>query len=129
MRTSDEYKSAKESMAKAFESQWEGPPLVGPVRACVTSYWPRMHRKGPADGQPVGDVDAVLKCTLDALQLANVVQDDAQIDVLVARKRYGGDEQRIEVTLDQPDTNDERDPIDCLVGGEPIARVKADLGP
>lgn len=61
-------------------------PLAGPLQAEIRAYWPRTHRQGPAEGLAVGDVDAVIKAVLDAIQHSGAVADDAQFVLVEARK-------------------------------------------
>lgn len=65
-------------------------PFQGPVQVDVHFYLPRpkamreeyvTHAKRP-------DLDKLVRSTLDALTTARVVQDDAQVAILVAQKRY-----------------------------------------
>lgn len=57
---------------------------TSPIRVMIDSYWPKVRRL--AIPVPLGDVDSVVKSTLDALQSAEVYEDDAQVVELIARK-------------------------------------------
>ena len=71
----------------------------GPLRATITAYWPRQAKTGAAKGLAFGDVDAVAKAALDALEAAGVVEDDAQIVEVHLSKSYSAAEPRIEVEV------------------------------
>lgn len=78
----------------------------GPIHVDVAAYWPRKHDIGPAEGLPLGDVDAVVKACLDALGKgqadtpgANIIGDDAQAMSAPLTKRYDKKNPRIEITI------------------------------
>jgi len=71
----------------------------GPLEATIVAHWPRQHRQGPASGLPFGDVDAVAKATLDALEAAGVLGDDAQVVELRLVKRYDAEWPRIVIEV------------------------------
>jgi Holliday junction resolvase RusA-like endonuclease len=70
-----------------------------PCEVEVTTHWPRLRRKGPAKGQPMGDVDATCKAVLDVLEAAGVVPDDAVLRRVVLINAYDPKRPRIEVRL------------------------------
>jgi Holliday junction resolvase RusA-like endonuclease len=75
------------------------------VGVTITAYWPR--RRHLADGSgliALGDVDAPAKAVLDALERAGVVDDDARVMELVARKRVDSMDPRIEIEVWSFDT-------------------------
>jgi Holliday junction resolvase RusA-like endonuclease len=90
-------------MAKLeLRSQWRQvscEPLSGPVTLEVRTHWHRLRRKGPAKGQPLGDVDATCKAVLDALQEAGVLYNDAQVYRVTLVNIYDRENPRIEVLL------------------------------
>ena len=73
----------------------------GPVTVTITSWWPRVHRTGPAAGMPIGDVDAPVKAVLDALARGGALKDDSQVAIVVASKMiaFPGEAARIDVTV------------------------------
>lgn len=71
----------------------------GPLQVAIVAYWPRKHRKGPAEELPLGDVDAVAKAVLDALEDAGVIANDAQVVRLGLAKAYSKKSPRIEVKV------------------------------
>ena len=54
------------------------PPAGGRIALCMDAFPPDRR---------VRDLDNLLKGTLDALQHADVYEDDGQVDLLVARRR------------------------------------------
>jgi len=93
---------------KAAADQIRASPVVG---ARVTAYWPRKHGKlARVERLAFGDVDAVIKATLDPLQDwygkgkrkkpgAGIYDDDARVVESTLRKRYDRDNPRIEVVI------------------------------
>jgi Holliday junction resolvase RusA-like endonuclease len=91
----------------------------GPLAVEVRAYWPRQHQKGPAEGQALGDVDAVIKACLDAMRKpepakppkpgkkrgtparpgAWIFTDDSQADDARLRKFVDADNPRIEIEV------------------------------
>ena len=65
----------------------------------VDAYWPTMHRTGYAAGLPRGDVDAVVKATLDALTHGGVIADDAVVVRAPLAKHYDKDHPRIVIEV------------------------------
>jgi Holliday junction resolvase RusA-like endonuclease len=63
----------------------------------VTTHWPRLRRKGPAKGHPMGDVDATCKAVLDVLQAAGVVPDDGVFRRVVLVNAHDAKRPRIDV--------------------------------
>jgi len=101
-RPSTTAKSWAQVATLELRSQWRQvsrDPLIGPVDLEVRTHWPRLRRKGPAAGQPTGDVDATAKAVLDALQRAGVLADDAQVQRLTLVNMYDAQRPRIEVLL------------------------------
>ena len=84
--------------ARAAWSQ-RSPGTPTPFELELTTYWPRIRRKGPAKGQPCGDVDATCKAVLDVLQAVGVVPDDAVLRRVVLVNAYDKARPRIEVRL------------------------------
>lgn len=77
----------------------EGVRLVGPVHVEIAVYWPRAHRDGPAVGLAFGDVDALAKATLDSLQAAGAIEDDAQVTRCVMTKHIAENKTRARVEI------------------------------
>jgi Holliday junction resolvase RusA-like endonuclease len=94
------YRVWKDRASLAFRARAQGRKFDrGPLRASVIAYWPRMTKQGAASGLAFGDVDAVAKAVLDALEAAGVVETDAQIVDVYLSKSYSADEPRIEVEV------------------------------
>ena len=74
-------------------------PHAGLVRVELLTAWPRKHARGPLAGVALGDVDACCKAALDVLAHAGVLQDDAQVIELVARKVHDHANPRIEIVV------------------------------
>ena len=76
------------------------PLLVsGRLRVHVHAYWPRRRHLDGTEALALGDVDAPLKATLDALERAGVFDDDARVVELRARKNWDKARPRIEVEV------------------------------
>ncbi len=101
LRTKNDYKLGMDELELTFRQQWTGGPMQGPVMVRIRTYWPKRHRQGPAEGQGFGDWDACLKAVCDALQRAEVVEDDAQIECGIATKHHDPQRPRIEVEVKQ----------------------------
>jgi Holliday junction resolvase RusA-like endonuclease len=71
----------------------------GPLRVSMEIFVPRQHRAGAAAGLGFLDVDAPIKATLDALQRAGAIVDDAQIVEISARKHHDAPAPRIEIEV------------------------------
>jgi len=85
-----DWKAAHADAVEEIAAEWEtADPLTGPVAVELDTWWPRRHRKGAAAGEALGDVDAAGKALLDALALAGVLGDDAQVREFIQRKHYG----------------------------------------
>lgn len=77
------YRKWKRSAVLVMRAEARGRSFgPGPLRVEVLAFWPRQNRTGPAAGLALGDVDAVAKAVLDALQVAGVIHDDAQVVAL-----------------------------------------------
>lgn len=95
-----EYRRWKQRAALVFRAAAAGRSFgPGPVSVAIVAYWPRKHRQGPAVGLVLGDVDAVAKAVLDALESAGVLADDAQATRLGCAKAYDKRRPRIEVKV------------------------------
>jgi Holliday junction resolvase RusA-like endonuclease len=96
---SPEYRRWQQDAVRVFgEVDGQSFPL-GPVCVEIDAYWPRCNRKGPAANLCLGDVDAVAKAVLDALDAAEVIGDDAQVVEALLRKHYDKDHPRIVVKV------------------------------
>lgn len=110
-KLSDGYLAFREATAYAvsqlrIKAQAAGKPLGLPVpwhRVSVQllCYWPTVHRKGPLAGLPRGDIDAPVKGTLDALQLAGLVDDDGRVCGLMVLKFHDPARPRVHATLEE----------------------------
>lgn len=82
-------------------------PLHGPVALTLTFYLPRprghyrtgkyaheLRDSAPRDPAVKPDLDKLLRSTLDALTDAGLIDDDARVYSLTARKRYADDAER-----------------------------------
>jgi Holliday junction resolvase RusA-like endonuclease len=72
---------------------------TGGLVVSVAAYWPTKHNVGPAAGLPRGDVDAVGKACLDALEHAGIIGDDAQVMSAPMFKAYDRQAPRIEIEV------------------------------
>lgn len=96
-KTADAFKA---SVALAFQSAYQGPPLDGPVRVQMEFLMPRpkamIWKTRPMDTEPHAkrpDIDNLIKAAGDSL-LGLAWIDDCQICELAASKRIAaGDEQ------------------------------------
>jgi Holliday junction resolvase RusA-like endonuclease len=79
----------------AWSRRPKGTPM--PRELEITTHWPRIRRKGPAAGEPLGDVDATVKAVLDVLKGGGVVPDDAVLRRVVLVNAYDAKRPRIEV--------------------------------
>jgi|14BtaG_2_1085337.scaffolds.fasta_scaffold28605_2 Holliday junction resolvase RusA-like endonuclease len=104
--TSTAYKAAKALIASSVRRQCadrqQALPLValGPVRVTIWASPPRTHRTGPAQGLPLLDADAVIKCVLDAL-IGVAYEDDSQVLEVQAGKEPKGDETGIRIWVEE----------------------------
>lgn len=75
--------------------------ITGAVAVTLHVYWPRVRRKHPLAGLPMGDIDACIKATLDVLgaKAAGIIIDDAQVTLLAVRNGYDRNLPRIEVRV------------------------------
>ena len=70
------------------------------VGVTVTTYWPRRRHLPDASGLiALGDVDATAKAVLDALERADLFDDDSRVLELVCRKRVDPARPRIEAEV------------------------------
>ena len=80
------------ALVRAMGVAWGGEPKIeaGIWEASIVSRWPRKRNLSGVDGRVValGDVDAPVSFVLDALQAAGVIDDDARIVTLAARKEW-----------------------------------------
>ena len=101
------YKSAR---LKSFERRAAAAierdqPLTQPVVGVrVHAYWPRIRHLEGCKELAYGDADAPIKATLDALERAGVLDDDARVVELIARKSYDKHRPRIVVEIYAVDT-------------------------
>lgn len=103
IRQSADYKAAKQSAAmhvKRCLLQTGARPIPsGPVAAEVAVFAARRHRTGPASGLGLVDADGPLKGLCDALELAGVIGNDAQIVDVTSRKWHDAQNPGIAVAL------------------------------
>lgn len=91
VRKSQAYKGARAKLAEAVHLRMmrQGmEPLEGPLVLDVKVHWKREHQEGPAQGLPMGDVDAPLKGILDALEDAGAYAEDAQVVSVCVSKAH-----------------------------------------
>jgi Holliday junction resolvase RusA-like endonuclease len=86
-------------MRRALPSMVAPPWREGPLAVTVSAYWPTCNRTGAAADIARGDVDAVAKACLDALEHAGVLTDDAQVVSLTCAKAYDRRDPRIEIEV------------------------------
>jgi Holliday junction resolvase RusA-like endonuclease len=72
---------------------------AGQVTVEIDSYWPRRRALPRSVDLALGDVDAPLKLTLDALEKAGVLDDDARVVEVRARKFIDKLNPRIEMRV------------------------------
>ncbi len=63
----------------------------------IASYWPRLRHFDIKTA--CADVDAPVKAVLDALQYANVIDDDMRFVQVLATKHYDKQNPRIEIEM------------------------------
>ena len=89
--------AATHEAERAIAAAYDGPVFTGPVVVEVDYFWTEQHITvrdwndivGPDDNPPIwtGDVDNLVKLTLDALQTDQVcLMDDKQVLQVVAAK-------------------------------------------
>lgn len=84
---SKEFKAFCTALGEAWNAAGHPAIASGLWRLEVHSTWPRTrHLDQPV---PLGDVDAPVSCVLDALQEAQILDDDARVMTLVASKAQG----------------------------------------
>jgi Holliday junction resolvase RusA-like endonuclease len=101
--------SVRKSKAGAAEAVWasvlaqpdaaEEIARAGQISVEIDSYWPRRRGLPRAENLALGDVDAPLKLTIDALKEASVIDDDARVIELRARKFIDKLNPRIEMRV------------------------------
>lgn len=101
--------SVRKSKAAAAEAVWASAlaqteavaaiSQAGQVSVEIDSYWPRRRALPRAGELALGDVDAPLKLTIDALQAASVLDDDARVVEVRARKFIDKQNPRIEMRV------------------------------
>lgn len=100
-------------MRDDFRDQWEGGPLVGPVRVRVTAYWPGRHMTGSAAGLPQQRPSGVMQCVIEALQKAGIIGHVDQVGPRTEDPQPVGIlGQRVVVELDQDDEGPTERPPD-----------------
>lgn len=84
------------SLVSTLWAAWRWGPTrgriwTGPVSLSLTFTMPRpkSHRPGPVLHAQRPDVDKLTRLVCDALTLAKVYNDDSQVTVLTAEKRWG----------------------------------------
>ena len=97
---STEYRTNISRMVPTLKRQRVAKGSVeGHVHVRGRVFWKRMHRQGPAAGLAFGDVDAVVKASLDALEKAGVILSDAQAVATSFTKHYDKERPRIELEV------------------------------
>jgi Holliday junction resolvase RusA-like endonuclease len=87
-------------MRRAMPSMLTASPWRdGPLAVTVSAYWLTCNRTGAAADIARGDVDAVAKACLDALEHAGVLTDDAQVVSLTCAKAHDRRDPRIEIEV------------------------------
>lgn len=85
------------------------PITTGEWVLTMVAFWPRIrHLDVPV---PFGDADAPVSAVLDALEYAGVLDDDARIVEVHARKEHDPDNPRIFVQLERVE-DDEQEATD-----------------
>jgi len=69
----------------------------GAWKVTIAAYWPRQRHLDL--DLAMGDCDAPIKAILDALEFAGVIDDDARIVEIEARKFWDKESPRVEVIL------------------------------
>lgn len=69
------------------------------VSVVIRAYWGRRRHLDGADRLAIGDVDAPVKATLDALEASHWLDDDVRVRSLRAEKYYDPASPRIEVEV------------------------------
>lgn len=100
LRKSVRYRSYVEHVAHACRGRCERFDS-GLCSVSMVFYWPTQDHEtlGRNAKYPRGDVDASIKATLDGLQLAGVIDDDARVVEVRARKAYDRARPRVEITI------------------------------
>jgi Holliday junction resolvase RusA-like endonuclease len=93
------YRGWRARAVEAILATPDRPELDEPVHVRVDAYWPRLHRSGQAAGLPLGDVDAVIKASLDALEHAGVIATDALVESVEAWRHHDKGAPRVEITV------------------------------
>lgn len=99
-------KKAKAAAREAvFRAAMDQPELANAVQDAahliveVDSYWAEQRHLPRSIGLAKGDVDGPLKLTIDALEGAKLIDDDARIVLVTARKFIDRDRPRIELRV------------------------------
>jgi len=115
-------KRAKETAAKiVWDAVSTSPQLAdtiskaGMLEVEIDSYWPSRRHLPRVEDLPKGDVDAPLKLTIDLLELAHLIDEDARVVEVRARKFVDARRPRIELRV-----------MPCL--GRVAAQGRLDLG-
>lgn len=69
------------------------------VRVTIHAFWPRQRHLSGTEDLALGDVDAVIKAALDALEKSRIIDDDARVIEVVARKSIDRENPRVEVDV------------------------------
>lgn len=73
--------------------------LLPLVRLYCRVYWPRRRHLPGVESLAYGDVDACDKAILDAVEAAEIVDDDTRVDLMAVSKHVDPDNPRIEVRI------------------------------
>jgi Endodeoxyribonuclease RusA len=93
---SDEWRQFQKDLADLARRTMAGrPPLKGEVGLFLDMGWTRERKSGPAKGLAFGDLDAPIKCIMDALAVkkgegGGVYEDDAQVEIAGLRRNLAG---------------------------------------
>lgn len=84
---SKEFKAFTQELKEAWQAAGHPSIASGAWSLTIHSTWPRTrHLDQPV---PLGDVDAPISWVMDALQAANILDDDARVMSLKASKSQG----------------------------------------
>lgn len=98
-------KAKKRARALVQEAAFDQVAAATAVSAAATlvveidSYWPQQRHLDGAKDLAKGDVDGPLKLTLDALEKSGLIDDDARVVEVRARKFIDRDRPRIEMRV------------------------------
>lgn len=99
LRPSPKYKQWRASAVAHAAAARRCQVVSEPCDVRISVYLPRQIQTGPAAGLALGDADATIKATLDALVTAKVLVDDSLVESVTASKHYDKANPRIEVTV------------------------------